>query len=288
MAFYRWLCENKQPTIEAIDKISIEEYKQYLFSLPASKYSKYKDRESLSSGTINQKLVAVKSFLKYINYVYEIWLDANKIKMNKVRYQRCDFFEENEIQEIVKAVDTVEKFEINKKRLKLLIMIAYTSWLRLNEIRNLTIEQVMQWKAKITWKGDKDRRAYFTENTQKLLCEYIELRKQPIERTWKIGGDSFEFALIGHNQETFWNKIGKQAICEAFKKLNDFLGRSKHITCHTLRHSFATKLVNSGVNLTSIQNLMGHSKLSTTAIYIHENWSNLKNIQDDTFKNFAI
>lgn len=288
MAFYHWLKENKKHTVEQVDKLTIEEYKHFLFSLPASKYGKYKDRESLSSGTINQKLVAVKNFFKFLNYVYDIGIDASKIKMNKVRYQRCDSFSEEEIKEMIKAVNNTEKYELNRTRLKLLIMIAYTSGMRLNEIRNLTIQQVLEGKAKITGKWDKDRRVYFTDNTQKLLLKYIELRKQPIERTGKIWEDSMEYAVIGHNQETFWNKIWKQAITVWFQKLNKFLKRSKHITLHTLRHSFATKLVNEWVNLTSIQNLMGHAKLSTTAIYIHENWSNLKNIQDNTFKNFSI
>jgi integrase len=130
--------------VEQVDKLTIEEYIRSLFSLPASKYGKYKDRESLSSGTITQKLVAVKNYLKFTNYVYDLGIDASKIKMNKVRYQRCDSFSEEEIKEMIKAVNNTEKYELNRTRLKLLIMIAYTSGMRLNEIRNLTIQQVME------------------------------------------------------------------------------------------------------------------------------------------------
>ena len=203
MAFHRWLKENKECKTEAVDKLTIEEYKQFLFSLPASKYGKYKDRDSLCSGTINQKLVAIKNFLGFLNYVFDDGMDASKVKMNKVRYQRCDFFEDDEIKEILKAVNKTEKYELNRTRLKLLIMIAYTSGMRLNEIRNLTIQQVLDGKAKITGKGDKDRWVYFTQNTQNLLLEYIELRKKPIEWTGRVGDDAMEYALIGHHQDSF-------------------------------------------------------------------------------------
>jgi site-specific recombinase XerD len=75
VAFDRWLKENKKYTVEQIDKYSIEQYKAYLFSLGASKYSRYKNTENLSSGTINQKLVVIKKFLEFTNYVYDTGID---------------------------------------------------------------------------------------------------------------------------------------------------------------------------------------------------------------------
>jgi integrase/recombinase XerD len=80
----------------------------------------------------------------------------------------------------------------------------------------------------------------------------------------------------------------RQTIQLMFDKLNDYLKWTKHITLHTLRHSFATTLLRNWVNLSDIQNLMGHSKLSTTATYLHEDWNILQKRQQMTFSNFVI
>ena len=276
MAFYRYLRENKIYLVEQVDKLTIEKYKQLLFSYWPSKYSRYKNSRGLSSATINQKLTVIKTFLKYINYIYDTGLDYNSVKLNKVKSERMDFFDPVEIEKIIEAVDHTEQYELNRLRLKLIISIAWNSWLRANEIRNLTIEQVRKGTCEIIGKGDKKRRVFFSEYTQELLTKYIEERKKPIPRTWKIGKDSFKYAVIGHHQTNFWSMVCKGTITTGFQKLNDYLKWDKHITCHTLRHSFATHLLNEGVNLSHIQDMLGHSKLSTTAVYLHNTFNNLK------------
>ena len=288
MAFYHWLCENKEDTVEAIDKLTIEEYKQLLFSFWGSKYSRYKNTTCLSSWTINQKLLVIKKFLEFTQYVYDIWIDPVKIRLNKVKYTRGDYFEEEEIRQIIEAVNKTEKYRINQLRLKLIILLCYVSWARLNELRQITIQNVYEWKQKIHGKGDKDRWIFFNEECKKILWEYIEEQNKPIPRLWIILKRKSDFAVIGHWYKEFWNQIWKQAITEMFKRLDNYLKRSKHITLHTLRHSFATTMVNQWVNPFHLKELMGHSKLNTTAWYYHENRTLLWSTQNKVFNNFSI
>lgn len=287
-AFYRYLKENKSHTVEDIDKSTIEWYKALLFSLEGSKYSRYWKQDSLSSGTINQKLVVIKKFLQYMNYVFDIGMDYKNVRMNKVKYRTWDYFTTEEIREIIKAIEHTEKYRINQLRLKLLITVCYVSWARLNEMRQITIKWIMDWKQKILWKNDKERYLFFNNECKKILIEYLWEQKKDIPRLWMKIERKNNYAICSHGYENFWEQIGKQAITEMFKRLNDYLERDKHITCHTLRHSFATTMVDNWTNPMHLKELMWHEKLNTTAWYYHRNWNILQEKQNTVFSNFVI
>ena len=290
MAFYRWLKENKGDTVECIDKLTIEDYKRFLFSLWPSRYSRYKNVKWLSWVCINQKLVVIKHFLEYTNYVFDIWLNPANIKLVKEKRHRMDYFTEEEILEMLKAVEHTEKYRINQLRLKLLILTCYVSWLRLSEVQQITIEDMRNMRTKILWKWDKKREVFFTRECNRLLEEYLEEQKKPLPWIWKIAKNYHEikYAFIGHHFRDFWTKLGRQTIQLCFDRLNEYLQRTKHISLHTLRHSFATTLLRKGTNLSDIQNLMGHSKLQTTATYLHEDWGLLFSEQQTVFNNFVV
>lgn len=288
MAFYRWLKENKKDRVEQVDKLTIEQYKGYLFSLWGSKKSRYWKQDSLCSGTINQKLLVVKKFLEYTNYVFDIGIDASKIKLNRVVYKSWDYFTDLEIWEILKAVEKTEKYRINQLRLKLIIILCFVSGARYNEMRQITIEGIRNWKQKIIGKWDKERYLFFNEQCKEILEEYLKEQAKPIPRLWLKLIRKSDYAIIGHWYCNFGIQIGKQAICDMFKKLNWFLKRWKHLTLHTLRHSFATYMADKGTNPFHLKELMGHEKLNTTAWYYHRNWNILGETQNRVFSDLQI
>ena len=290
MAFYRWLCENKTDTVECIDKLTIEEYKRFLFSLWPSKYSRYKDAKWLSWVSINQKLVVIKHFLEYTNYVFDIWLSPANIKLVKEKRHRMDYFTEDEIKKILEAIEHTEKYRINQLRLKLLILTCYVSGLRLSEVQQITIDDIKNLRTRIIWKWDKKREVFFTKECNRLLEEYLEEQKKPLPWIGKTAKNyhDVKYAFIGHHFRDFWTRLCRQTIQNAFDKLNEYLKWTKHISLHTLRHSFATTLLRNWTNLSDIQNLMGHSKLSTTATYLHEDWGLLFREQQNVFSWFVI
>ena len=118
---------------------------------------------------------------------------------------------------------------------------------------------------------------FFEQPVLDLLQEYLDVRRSPIP--W-LGNHCFRdlddpWAIISHHPSNFGEPCVKSTICRYFKRISDRLPGSKSFSCHTLRHSFATYLLRRGVNLSDIQQLMGHSKLSTTAIYLHNDWSSI-------------
>lgn len=127
---------------------------------------------------------------------------------------------------------------------------------------------------------------FFQPPVMKLLQDYIEVRRSPIP--W-LGNHVFRettaepYAIISHHPSNFGEPCVKSTICRYFKKFSGKLSSGKSFSCHTLRHSFATHLLRSGVNLSDIQQLMGHSKLSTTEIYLHNDRASIGSIANKVF-----
>lgn len=147
----------------------------------------------------------------------------------------------------------------------------------------LTVGDIKKKEIRIIGKGNKARRVFFTPSTLWLLDDYMIERDKPIPRTWKVEKKS-DFVFISHNSwYDYWNVIKKNTACEIMKKYSDNLHLGKRITIHTLRHSYATRLLESGFNIREIQELLGHSDIKTTENYCHVLRSSLKDKLNQIF-----
>lgn len=244
----------------------------------------YTIRPTISQSTIQSKLTAIKSLLKYLNYYYDEWLDFRKIEIKKCKSDYIECLTDEERETFYNYIWTYEKYRINSLRMQLLCNIAYTSWLRLSEILSLKIEDIRKSETRITGKWNKTRRVFFTKSSEELLNEYMEERGKPIPRTWKTEWYS-DYVFISHNSWYDYGKpIKKNTVCEKIKKYSDSLDLWKRITIHSLRHSYATRLLENGLNIREIQELLGHCDIQTTEWYCHVLKSNLKNKINTIFK----
>jgi site-specific recombinase XerD len=147
---------------------------------------------------------------------------------------------------------------------KALLMVAYDSGLRLSELLNLRVEDIDSDRMAIRvrlGKGQKDRYARLTPQLLKVLREYWTAYRP---KTWLFPGEKpdqrYNIATPGH----------------ILKKLCIKAGITKRVTMHTLRHSFATHLLEAGTNLRVIQTFLGHGSLRTTALYTHVSMEDLR------------
>ncbi len=257
---------------------NIERWKTYLREIPTPKTSiYYTKRPTISPQTIQGKIQAIRCFLKFLNLVYDEWLDYRKIETKKYKSDYIECLTETEFRLLENFIDGYEKYRINALRMELLCNIGYTSWLRLSEMLNLKIAEIQKWECRITGKGNKTRWVFFTKSSSELLENYLEERGKPIPRTWKIEKPS-EFVFISHNSGyDYGNPIKKNTVCEIMKKYSDAINLGKRITVHTLRHSYATRLLENGLNIREIQELLGHSDIQTTQNYCHVLKGSLKN-----------
>lgn len=285
--YYRHLKQNKWGSPVYVDDItikSIESFKNSIMDDRIPKNSRYYWKEErLSTKTIQSKVQVVKNFLHFVNYVYWVGINANIVEIPKAKSKRMDYFTLDEIHTILDYIESSEKNELNKVRLQLVVLIWFTSWLRLSEILNLKKSELLQSVHHLKGKWWTWRYVFFCEQIHDLFYKYLNLRKKPTKQTGKTYQEKSDYAIISHSARNYWWKFQKSSLCEIFKRISRWLNLGKELSTHTLRHSFATYLLSKWIDISKIQHLLWHAKLETTATYLHENWENLKIIQNNVF-----
>jgi len=168
-------------------------------------------------------------------------------------------------QEVVKIFNS----EVNLKH-KLWIILAYGSGLRITEVAELKISDILskEHKIHIIGKGNKERYAPLPDFTLKLLRLYWVQNKEKITN---------KYLFPGINKPRIGKSISSYTIKEAFQKIKENNNLDNSITFHTLRHSYATEFIKSGGDIWELKNILGHSSINTTSIYLHmaENFKNV-------------
>lgn len=202
-----------------------------------------------------------------------------------------DFFTYEEIKQIVALINESKDYEINKVRLKLHILIGFTTGLRLAEVMRLKGSDIERGSTIVITKGDRDKQVFFSKNIQKLRKYYLELREQPLPRIGRKARNTAAdiYVLVSHHPHNFGQPCVKSTICRQFKKYSTMLNiEHKKFSSHTLRHSCATHLLDNEVNLRYIQDILGHAHLTTTQLYLHTHNIKLKQIQSDIMEDIKI
>ncbi|MDE5888479.1 MAG: tyrosine-type recombinase/integrase, partial [Bacilli bacterium] len=195
------------------------------------------------------------------------------IKNPKKEKKLPNFLQPNEMTQILESLKTETPLE---KRNRLIIELLYATGTRVSELVSIELNDIdtKSCEIKVTGKGSKDRIVYFGEYAKKYLEDYLT-NSRPIFKTKKSsnklflnkdGGD-----LTTRSIENIVNKIVEEAAL-------------KHkISPHVLRHTFATDMLNNGADLKSVQELLGHSSLSTTQIYTHITNERLRSVYLNSF-----
>ncbi len=164
-------------------------------------------------------------------------------------------------EEVKNLIDSAK----NKKH-KLIVKLLYSSGLRLSELINLKVGD-LELDEKIGWvrkgKGSKDRMFIISSKLAEELKEYLKDKKNS------------DFVFSGRD-----GKMSERNVQKIIKNLAKKAGIKKRISPHTLRHSFATHLLEAGESIRKIQELLGHSNLSTTQIYTHVSIEELKKVKN--------
>jgi|UniRef100_A0A7V5Y0G7 tyrosine recombinase XerC len=216
--------------------------------------------------TVCRKLSAVKSFYRFLKEIKLVEKNpATIIKSPRLERKLPGFLTESQIREVLELTPPKEISYRDKAILELF----YAAGLRVKELVNLKISDVdfENRILKVKGKGEKERIVPFGSYALKAIKEYLEKRK-----------DNSPYLFVSK----FKRKLSNRQIQKIVKKYLSKLKNPPATNPHVLRHTFATHLLDRGVDLRAVQELLGHSSLQTTQIYTHLTIGQLKEIYKKT------
>lgn len=240
-------------------------FKEYLSSLKINylkvdkdiirEYLKVLGNSNYKSSSINRILSSLKNYYEYLEYKHLI--EYNPLKdLNRPKKEKRlpNFINNNDYEEIIKK--SLERTDFIGRRNTLLLELLYSSGIRISEALNIKIKDINMGdkSIRILGKGSKMRIVYFGEYAKEYLEEYLKVRNS-----------SLEYLFLNKNN-TLLTRRGAEYIISNLVKTSLL---KKKVTPHTFRHSYATEMLNNGADIRSVQELLGHSSLSTTGIYTH-------------------
>lgn len=237
-----------------------------------NKYIASLKRANLSKATISRKIIAIKEFHKFL-YSEKISDEnpAKYIDMPKAAKSLPVVLSKEEINKMLETIDTSTPLGLRNKAM---LETLYASGLRISELVNLSISDIHLREKYIVviGKGDKERMVPLGDIAVTSLRNYIEKGRPFLS---KKGGNILFYNYQG-------NSISRQALYKYIVKLAKDNGIEKEISPHTIRHSFATHLLEGGTDLRIVQELLGHEDISTTQIYTHIDRTRLKEMYENT------
>lgn len=231
------------------------------------KFEKLKKHNS--SRTIARTLAAIRQFYIFISKgVEDVENPTDKIETPQIEKSLPDFLTAKEIDKLFIHMSENDLFELRDKTIFELL---YSSGLRISEaveliISNINLEEKI---IKIKGKGNKERLVPIGTEVKRLIKKYIKHSRQNI-----LGDRTSEYLFIS-KKGSMLNRKSVWRLLKGYVAKTDI---KKNITPHTLRHSFATHLIENGADLRSVQELLGHMDISTTQVYTHLARNKLKAI----------
>ncbi len=255
---------NSEDSKKKINSINHEDFQNYLTHLNELKINARSQSRVISS---------MRSFFKYL--MIEKIIDNNPSELLENPKTGKKLPEFLTIDEIDLMVSQIDRSKSDGERNIAILEVLYGCGLRVTELIELKISEIY-WKEgfiRIIGKGNKERLVPLG----KIASKHLKIYLNEIRVHQKIDNQFIDYVFINKNGK----KLSRVMIFKIIKKLTEKAGIQKNVSPHTLRHSFATHLVEGGADLRAVQEMLGHQSITTTEIYTHLDKNYLKqNILD--------
>ena len=230
--------------------------------------------DELGKLTQNYHLIALRAFLKYCAKRDIPAMSADKIELAKVARKQVSFLDASEVDRMVQVPDTTT---VNGLRDRAIIELLFCSGLRVSELVNLDIAHVNLERREfsVRGKGQKDRPIFVSNQAVEWIQKYLDRRTDNLKPLFISYSGKHEASTTGN-----YKRLTARSIQRIVSKTALLAGITKHVSPHSLRHSFATDLLMNGADIRSVQGMLGHANIATTQIYTHVTDLHLKSVHE--------
>lgn len=250
-----------------IDLPLIRKYRLFL-----SRWNDPQTNKPLKRVTQNYFMIALRAFLKYLAKQDITTLSAEKVELGEDEASPIKVLDEEALKRLLEAPDVLDQAGLRDKAL---LETLFSTGLRVSELASLNRDQVNldRQEFSVIGKGSKERIVFLSDDACRWLDQYAKSRKDSFKPLFIRFQGKVDLEEGGEKMRLTPRSI--QRIVEKYVKA---VGLSVKATPHTLRHSFATDLLINGADIRSVQEMLGHSNISTTQIYTHITNKQLKNV----------
>lgn len=258
------------PAITASD-LTPEIIRKYRLKL--NRFADNPKNQSLSTLTQSYHLIALRGFLKYLVRRGIKSLEPSLIDLPKTTRKQVTFLHFDEVERLIKAIPEDSEPGLRDRAI---IELLFSSGLRISELVNLNRDSINLARREfmVRGKGSKDRPIFISQSAADHLSAYLSIRKDTLVPLF------ISYSKNPGTPDTSgdFRRLSARSIERFIQNYAKIAGITKHVTPHTLRHSFATDLLINGADIRSVQSMLGHSDISTTQIYTHVTDAHLREI----------
>jgi len=228
--------------------------------------------DELQKSTQNYHLIALRSFLKYCAKRNIPALSADKIELARTVRKQVTWLTPEELERLFAQTDTTKLAGLRDRAI---LELLFSSGLRVSELVGLDQDHInlKRQEFMVRGKGQKDRPIFISDAAADALKSYLDARQDTTRPLFVRYSGSKKVGLSGN-----YHRLTARSVQRMVARYALLAGITKHVSPHTLRHSFATDLLMNGADLRSVQALLGHSNIATTQIYTHVTDPHLKAI----------
>ena len=254
-------------------KITSEMIRRYRLWL--NRYKNDNDGKALSILTQSYHLIALRGFLTYLSRRDIPSLSADKIILPKTVRKQVTFLQYDEV---VNLIDNIPLDSEQGLRDRAIIELLFSSGLRVSELVNLNRDHINLKRREfmVRGKGQKDRPVFVSQHAAEHVNNYLQARQDSLPALFL----SYSRRSTKPTMSGDYRRLSARSIQRMVSHYARLAGITKHVSPHTMRHSFATDLLMNGADLRSVQALLGHSSISTTQVYTHVTDQHLKDIHE--------
>lgn len=255
------------------EEITKELLRKYRIRL--NRYGSEIGGEDFKAITQAYHLIALRGFLKYLARREIKSLDPSLVDLPKIIRKQVTFLHYDEVEDMLEQIDTSTESGLRDRAI---IELLYSGGLRVSELVGLNRDSINLERREfmVRGKGSKDRPIFISEACADRVSDYLDARTDSLPALFLNNSRNTQTVDTSGN----YRRMTARSIERIVEKYARLAGITKHVSPHTLRHSFATDLLMNGADIRAVQSMLGHADISTTQIYTHVTDAHLREVHE--------